>query len=182
MAVTLAVSVEGLDKLQDRLNGMSPRKNPAWVSRALVKSAALTQRIAAKQMIIQGSRFRGPKGPRGGKGKMMSAGTHPRKLTSRHGGSGIVGSIRVNRSPLPWAIEVGSDKAYAHVHEVGGTFRVPSYMRTIVQSTRSGAASVARVRAHTRRYPQRPYLKPGLEKASQDFERIFAKEWAKEMP
>jgi hypothetical protein len=181
MAVTLSITVQGTDELRARLARINPKQNPAWVSRSLERCAELTQVIAAKEKIIQGSRFRGPKGPRGGKGKLRSAGVHPTKLTSRHGGAGIVGSIRVNKGPLPYAIEVGSDKAYAPVHEFGGTIRVGSYMRTIAHSTRSGGASVARVKSHSRKYPPRPFLGPGLEKASKSFDRIFTRELAKEI-
>lgn len=161
MAVALSITVQGLDELHERLDRMSPKKNPAWVGRAVRKSAELTQKITAEEMFILGSRFRGPKGPRGGKGKMRSAGTHPTKLTSRRGGAGIVGSIRTNLAPLPRAAEVGSDKVYAPVHELGLTV-----------SRKTGTA----------KYPPRPFLGPGLEKAAKSFDRIFAKEWAKEMP
>jgi hypothetical protein len=182
MAVSLSISVQGLDELHERLNRVNPKTNPAWVRRSLLKAGELTQIISSRQMIIQSSRFRGPKGPRGGKGRMMSAGVHPSKLTSRHGGAGLVGSIRVNQTPLPWAIEVGTDKAYAHVHEEGGTFSVGSYSRTIASSTRSGGASMALVKSHSRTYPKRAFMAPGVEKAAKSFDRIFSKEWAKEMP
>jgi phage gpG-like protein len=164
MAVSLSLRVQGLDELQERLNRLSPKKNSAWVARALKKAAFLTQKIAAKEKI-----------KRGGKGAPVA-----RMLTSRTGT--LRRSIRVNRSPLPWAIEVGTDLTYGAVHETGGTFSVPSYMRTLAMSTRSGGSSVARVKAHTRKYPPRPFLGPGLEKAAKDFDRIFSSEWAKEMP
>jgi phage gpG-like protein len=176
--VSLSMSVEGLDKLHDKLARISPRKNgSAWVRRALITCAERVQTIAAKEMIIQGSRFRGPAGKRGGKGKMMDAAVDARRLTSRHGGSGLVGSIRVNRSPLPMAIEVGSDKKYAAIHEEGGTINVTDKMRRALHykgmHLRKGTKKIT--------MPKRPYLAPALEKASKEFTRIFAKELGREL-
>ena len=135
MAVALSISVQGLDELHERLDRIMPSKNSAWVARALVKAALRVQEISAKEKIL-----------RGGKGPPV-----PGILTSRTGT--LRRSIRVNRSPLPWAVEVGTDLVYGAVHETGGKF-----------------------------HPPRPFLGPGLEDASRDFDRIFAKEWAKEMP
>ena len=171
MPVTLRVSVEGMDRVMDKLNGINPQKNPALLRRSLITCAELVQKISAEEMIIRGSRFRGPAGPRGGKGKLVSAGVHPTKLTSRHGGEGIVGSIRVNRSPLPYAIEVGSDRVYAPVHEFGGTFFVRQ-----ATSSRSGGSI-----GYSATYPPRPFLQPALEKAAKSFSAIFAKELEKEI-
>ena len=153
MPLAVSMHVQGIDELHEKLARISPRKNGgAWVRRALEICADSVQAIAAKEMIIQGSRFRGSAGPRGGKGKLMDASVHPTMLTSRHGGAGIVGSIRVNKSPLPRAIEIGSDKAYAPLHELG-----------------------------LGRYPKRAFLAPALEKASKEFSRIFAKELGREL-
>ena len=135
MAVALRISVQGLDELHERLDRINPKKNTAWVARALVKSALRVQEIAAKDKI-----------KRGGKGPPV-----PGILTSRTGT--LRRSIRVNRSPLPWAVEIGTDLVYGAVHEHGGKF-----------------------------HPPRPFLKPGLEDASRDLDRIFAKELAKELP
>ena len=61
-------------------------------------------------------------------------------------------SIRINRTPLPAAIEIGTDLVYGHVHELG-----------------------------SRTHPKRPFLAPALQKASKEFSRIFAKELGKEL-
>ena len=177
MAVALSITVQGLDELHERLNRISPSKNSAWVARSLKKCAELTQDITANEMIIRGGRFRGPKGKRGGKGKMRSAGVDPKRITSRTGT--LRRSIRVNTSTLPFAAEVGSDLVYAAVHEFGGTYSIPSYSRAIATSTRSGGSSMALVKAHSATYPARPYLAPGLDKAAKSFSDIFAKELGK---
>ena len=135
MPVSMSISVRGVDELSQKLDRMSPKKNSAWVARALVKAALETQKIAAKEKI-----------KRGGKGPPV-----PHILTSRTGT--LRRSIRVNRASLPTAIEVGSDLIYAVVHELGGRF-----------------------------HPPRPFLDPALKDASRDFDRIFSREWAKEMP
>jgi phage gpG-like protein len=154
MAVALSITVQGVEELRKRLDRLSPKKNPAWVRRSLIDCAELTQKISAEEMIIRGGRFRGPKGPRGGKGKMTDAAVHATKLTSRSGH--LRDMIRVNHSPLPWAIEVGTDLIYGAVHELGKHKRIPNY-------------------------PARPFLKPGLEKAAKKFDDIFMREWKKEM-
>jgi hypothetical protein len=152
MAVALSIRVDGIPEVQAMLDRISPRKNSAWVGRALDQCADLTRKIAAEEKIIQGSRWRGPAGPRGGKGKLISAAPHPTKLTSRHGGAGIVGSIRVNRISA-FVRDVGSDKLYAPVHEYGGRF-----------------------------HPPRPFLSPALDDASEKFSDIFVRELDKELP
>jgi phage gpG-like protein len=123
MAVSLSINVEGIEAVQAQLDRINPRKNPKMVGRALVNCALLTQKIATEEKIIRGGRFRGPAGPRGGKGKMMSSKPHPTKLTSRT--SRLRDSIAVNRRALPWSVEVGTDVVYAAVHEYGGKHHPP---------------------------------------------------------
>ena len=148
MPLALSMSVEGLDKLHEKLARISPRKNGgAWVRRALTTCALRVQAIAACEMIIRGGRI--------GKGsRKTDAPADATRLTSRTGR--LRGSIRVNRSPLPRAIEIGSDVAYAAIHELGG-------------SIRGGTM------------PKRPFMAPALEKASKEFSRIFAKELGREL-
>ena len=55
---------------------------------------------------------------RGGKGPPVKG-----ILTSRTGT--LRRSIRVNRSPLPWAVEVGTDLVYGAVHELSTRFPRP---------------------------------------------------------
>jgi HK97 gp10 family phage protein len=150
MAVSLSISVTGLDELQAQLDRINPKKNSAMVGRALVKCALLVQSDAAYKKIIAGGRFRGPAGPRGGRGKMTSSKPHPTKLTSRT--SRLRDDIAVNRSPLPWAVEVGTDVKYAAVHEYGGRY-----------------------------HPPRPFLGPALDDMADQFDDIFAREIAKEI-
>lgn len=96
------------------------------------------QELAAGKYILRG----------GGR----TAPVHPKFLTSRTGT--LRRSIAVNRKPLPFAIEIGTDLVYGPPHEFG-----TSTMRA------------------------RPYLQPALDEASQEFEAIlhrnFEREFAK---
>jgi phage gpG-like protein len=169
---TLNIKISGEKRVSELMSRIDPsRKGEEWVRGAFIESALLTQKKAAKEKIIQGSRFRGPRGPRGGKGAIASAGVHPTKLTSRHGGSGLVGSIRVNRSPLPKSIEVGSDKAYAAIHEFGGSISISDKMRRVLHAK----GIHPRASTTTIKMPARPFLNPGLEDASKSFEAIFVR-------
>ena len=135
MAVSLSIRVDGIPEVEAMLDRINPKKNSAWVGRALLKCALGVQKTAAEKKIR-----------RGGKGPPV-----PRILTSRTGT--LRRSIRVNRSLLPWAVEVGTDLVYGAVHEKG-----------------------------SKHHPPRPFLAPALEDESSDFDRIFSREWAKEMP
>lgn len=142
MPLSMTVNMRGSEEVQRMLDRVSPSKNPAPARRALVACALRVQEIATKEMIIRGGRI--------GKGrKKTDAPADATRLTSRTGR--LRGSIRVNRGGLPHYIDIGSDVAYAAIHEFGG-------------SIRGG------------RMPERPYLQPSLEKASKDFSRIFARE------
>lgn len=153
MPVALTVRLSGGKEVERMLDRLSPRKNPRPITRALVRAADRVQELATTEFIIRGSRFFGPSGPRGGRGRLVDAQVDPKRLTSRRGGSGLVGSIAVDRSLTPRAIDVGSDLIYAAVHELGS------------RTTR-----------------KRPFLAPALEKASAAFERFFAEEWQRELP
>jgi phage gpG-like protein len=181
MAVSLSIRVEGIPELKAQLDRVNPKKNTAWMRDSLGDCGLLTQKIAAEEKIIRGGSFRGKSGPRGGKGKLQNAGVHPKKLTSRTGT--LRRSIRVNRSPLPWAVEVGTDLTYGAVHEEGwsGTQRIPSHTRTVVFGRK---VAPFRVNAFSRnvRYPARPYLGPGLEKAAKSFSDIFIRKLRKYLP
>lgn len=136
MAVSTTFKVTGLKEFDKRLRKVDPERNPKIPRRALDKAALLTQKIAAKEMIVTGR-------PRG-------SAPLPNKLTNRHGGEGLVGSIAVNRSPLPKAIEIGTELVYGAVHEKG-----------------------------LRGFPKRPFLKPALDKASRKFGGYFEREIAR---
>jgi hypothetical protein len=107
MPVALSVKVEGVKELQARLDRIDPKKNSAWVARALMKCALRVQEVAAKEKILPG-----------GKGPPVKG-----ILTSRTGT--LRRSIGVNRSPLPWAVEVGTDLIYGAVHETSKKFPRP---------------------------------------------------------
>jgi hypothetical protein len=117
MAVSIGVSVTGTKELKRALERMNPGTNKKILRNSLIDTANKIQKNAAKEQI------------RGGRGykveKYDKSDVHPKMLTSRHGGAGLVGSIRVNRGPLPFAIEVGTDKAYGAYHELTAKKRRP---------------------------------------------------------
>jgi HK97 gp10 family phage protein len=136
MAVSIGVSVTGTKELKRALERMNPGTNKRILRNSLLEAAFMLQKDAATNQIRHGARKSPP---------------IPGKLTNRHGGAGLVGSIRVNRGPLPFAIEVGTDKAYGARHEFG-----------------------------TRGMPRRPFLQPALDKIAPKFGDIVVKHWKKE--
>jgi phage gpG-like protein len=172
VATSLRVEVTGGAQLAALLRQLErPQVNRAY-SAALTEMAMLTARIAATDKIIRGGRT--------GKGRAKTdAPAHPSKLTSRTGrlraslaGSGYREGLAT--AGLPRYIEVGTDVAYAPVHEFGGTVSqsVPAHTRS---SAFGRPTQPYRVRAFTRRatYPARPFLGPALEDASKRFETIL---------
>ena len=135
MAVKTTLTVTGLDKLDKKLRKVDPTRNPSIPRGGLDKAAFEVQRLAKTEFIAIG---RGTAAPL------------PHKLSNRHGGQGLVGSIAVNRSPLPKAIEIGTHLVYGAVHE-------------------KGLAG----------YPKRPFLAPALKKASKKFGKFFDQEFAR---
>jgi len=146
MAATIRAKVTGIKELNTKLKKLTPATNRQIMVQSLLDCAALVQENAATKQIIQGSRFFAT-GPRGGK-TLKDAPVDPFRLTSRHGGSGIVGSISVNTRALPTAIEVGSDKVYAPIHELG-----------------------------LGRYPKRAFLAPAVDATEHRFPEMFLKNW-----
>ena len=136
MATQLRVSVVGSKELLRKLEKMDPGRNKRILRNSLLESAFLLQGDAAKNQIIHGARKSPPV---------------PGRLTNRHGGQGLVGSIAVDRGPLPFAIEVGSGKRYAPLHEHG-----------------------------LGNMPKRPFLKPALDKIAPRFGDIVVKHWKRE--
>lgn len=141
MATQIRVSVVGLPKLQRALSKMNPGVNKKILRDSLLESARTIQREAAKNQILAGG---------GGKGSGMTP-PHPKFLTSRHGGEGLVGSIHVDEGPLPFAIEVGTDLVYGAVHEFG-----------------------------LGPYPKRPFMQPALDKMAPRFGDIVIKHWKRQ--
>lgn len=150
MPVSLRVNVKGTADVVRMLNRVSPKKNGRWVTEALIESAERVQTLAARKYIIGGGRFRGPRGPRGGKGKLTDAPVNPHRITSRS--NFLRSRIAVDHARAPRSVEIGTDVIYGPVHELG--------------SPKLG------IRA-------RPFLQPALEEASSAFEGIFIKEWKK---
>ena len=193
MPVAMRVKVVGVQALVRRLNKISPRKNPRWISKALVNSALLAQKISAEEEIKRGGRV-AVRGPRGGR-RVTDAAPIAGKLTSR---SGLLrASIGTNRnerlaaqdrSRIPRLIEFGTDVKYGAVHEIGGPVRVPSsrvsaHTRTMAFGRRTQPFEVkAHTRwAHVAFYEPRPFLEPALDKAVLRMDEIFVKEWEREV-
>jgi phage gpG-like protein len=176
----MRITVKGLEDLEALFRRISPKTNPKWVGRGLVKAALLTQKISTTEMIKRGGRVRGPKGPRGGRGRIFSAAPIQGRLTSRSGR--LRGSIAVDRTSLPVAIHVGTDVIYGSVHESGwsGTQHVKKHTRTVAFGRKVDAFSVG---PFSRRMsiPARPFLKPALDKAAPSFDSIFIAELRKEL-
>ena len=100
----LRVSIVGTKRLERALKRMDPKENARILRSSLREMAKDLLKNAAMKQIAHG---RGKAAPL------------PTRLTNRHGGRGLVGSIRINEAPLPRAIEVGTDLAYGAVHEEG---------------------------------------------------------------
>ena len=141
MATQLRVSVVGLPKLQRALDKMNPGVNKRILRDSLIESALLIQRDAAKNQILAGG---------GGKRSGMTK-PHPKFLTSRTGT--LRRSIKVDRGPLPFAIEVGTDLVYGAAHEFGST---------------------------KRNLPKRPFMQPALDRAAKKFGDIVVKHWKRQ--
>ena len=114
MAVKLRASIVGTKELRRRLKAMNPGENRRILTVGLTKAALMIQVEAATKQIVHG-RTKSP--------------PLPDRLTNRSGGRGLVGSIAVNRRPLPNAIEVGTSLVYGAVHEEGrGSYPVRAFL------------------------------------------------------
>ena len=113
MAVQIKVSVGFTNELKRKLEKMNPGTNKKILRDSLIESALLVQRDAAKNQILAGG---------GGKASGMTR-PHPQFLTSRTGT--LRRSIKVDRGPLPFAIEVGTDLVYGPYHELRAKRRRP---------------------------------------------------------
>ena len=114
----------------------SPRINKIF-RESLLEGALEIQRVAAQEKIMRG----GVKGR--GKNKTISP-PLPDKLTSRSGD--LRRSIKVDRSELPFAIEIGTELVYGRAHELGYP---------------------------PRNLPARPFLGPAVEDVAPKFETFF---------
>ena len=153
------VIVRGVPELHAQLAKLRSPGNARILSRALLKSAYEIQRVAAREKIIRGGVV--------GRGKNRTeTPPHPFRVTSRSGA--LRRSIAVDRGPLPFAVEVGSNLRYAPVHEFGGTYRM-------TRRTKGGTTS------YTATYPARPFLQPALDDVAKTFSDLFAAEIKKEL-
>ncbi len=136
MAVKLRASIVGTKDLQRRLKKLNPGENRRILTAGLTKAALMMQTDIAKNQIVHG-RTKSP--------------PLPSRLTNRSGGRGLVGSIAVDRKPLPAAIEVGTRFVYGPIHEegLGG-------------------------------YPVRAFLAPALKKIGPKLGEIIASVWKRE--
>lgn len=168
------VVVVGSEELRAKLRNLDPSVNRTIIRNSLIRSAFEVQTAATKE--IAG----------GGRGKNKALPPLPSRLTSRTGT--LRRSIRVNRSPLPFAIEIGTDLVYGAIHEIGGTVSFPATTinRKSKNSVRVGGKRIRykESKSHTRKaysatYPPRPFLRPAVEKTSIKFEDIFLSEWKK---
>jgi phage gpG-like protein len=172
--IVLRVNIEGMQELQRRLKQMNPRQNMKIIRNGLIESALKIQRNAAKEQILAG-----------GGGKKNAKPPVPHQLTSRTGT--LRRSIKVDRGPLPLAIEVGTDLEYGAVHEFGGTISVPGRVIRAHQRSIAFGKKVApfTVPSHFRmghyaEYPQRPFMKPALDVIAPQIPGIFIEAWRKE--
>ena len=139
MATQLRVSVVGMPALRRALDKMNPGVNRKIVRNSLIESALTIQRDAVKNQILSGG---------GGKRSGMTK-PHSTFLTSRTGT--LRRSIKVDRGPLPFAIEVGTDLVYGAAHEFGlGGMK------------------------------KRAFMQPALDRAAPKFGDIVVKHWKRE--
>ena len=107
----LTAKLVGTAELKRALDRLDPSQQPRAIGDALVESALLTTRIAAREKILPGGRG------------------DPRKgiLTSRTGTlrASLTVSTAVNRSGLPRFIEAGTHLIYGARHEFGRSPRRP---------------------------------------------------------
>jgi len=135
--VGLSIKVTGGKEMAAGLRRLNPRENVRITTKGLGNVAVAIQRDVASNQIDRG--------------RGASAPPLPHRLTSRTGGAGIVGSIRINRRGLPRYIEVGTDKVYGPIHEFGSAT-----------------------------HPVRSYLAPGLEAVAPRIPGIMVDAWRRE--
>ena len=135
MAVQLRVRIVGSKALTKALDKMNPGINKKILRDSLIEAALGIQKDAAGNQIL-----------RGGGGKRNARPAVAGRLTSRTGT--LRRSIKVDRGPLPFAIEAGTDLVYGAVHEFGLGGR-----------------------------QRRPFMKPALDKVAPKFGDIVVKHW-----
>jgi phage gpG-like protein len=173
MAVAMRVNILGADELSKRLAQMDPKTNQAIMTDSLRTIAGLILRNA-KDIQITG----------GGRGKSKALKPLPNRLTSRTGT--LRRSIGINLAPLPRAVEVGTDLTYGAVHEKGGRISVPTstvsaHTRRVVFGRRVAPFKVPSHtrRAHSAKYPPRPFLKPAAAATRPRWPAVVNEKWRK---
>jgi hypothetical protein len=132
----MRVSVVGTKELRRKLAKLDPGFNKRIMVKSLTDCAVEIHSDATQNQIRRG---------------MRNAPVIDGKLTSRNEGRGLIGSIGLNKGPLPGAIEVGTYLAYGAAHEHG-----------------------------LGKMPQRAFLEPALDKVGSKFNDIIVKNWKKE--
>ena len=155
--------------MAEALARLSPDKNPRVLSRSLRRIALETQARATNKI------------RRGG-----SLRPAPSVLTSRTGTGRR--SISTDLGSLPHSATVGSNLGYMALHEEGGSITRPAH--SVVAHTRTVAfgRKLPRfnvpgysVRAHSARYPARPWLSPAVDEMVPDrASAIVVDEWESE--
>ncbi len=116
MGIKITVTTPGADKINRLLRNITPALNRRIWDRGL------TQIVLAMQTAVTTS----------GKHIVHGRGDAPplpNVLTSRHGGSGLVGSITPDYTKLPRSASIGSDLIYAGVHEDSKrAYLLPTYI------------------------------------------------------
>jgi hypothetical protein len=130
MVIALKVEVTGIEKLNQGLARLTPKKHKEIMSGALMDCAKLVMINAKDRQIRKGGRV-ATKGPRGGR-VLKSIGVHPTMLTSRSGD--LRESIDIDRQPLPFAIDIGTHFGYGAIHEQGlGNYPVRAFLAPAVK-------------------------------------------------
>jgi phage gpG-like protein len=156
MGAFVTVKILGGANLRAALAKMDPGQNYAIFKNAAGEIALEIAQTAKEKYLLKG---RGP--------------VDEFRLTNRS--MRLYDSIGVDFSPLPAAVEVGSEVFYAAIHEIGGTFDVAAHSR------RSKLGRVHNVRAHTRTVPKRPFLAPALADITRRIPEIVVKHWQAEV-
>jgi phage gpG-like protein len=174
VAVSYTAEVIGDKKWLATLAKLSPEKHAEILVESMLDSAKIVLENARRKQIIPGGRIRSG-------GGFTDRTPHPKRLTSR---SGVLrDSISFEWHRRPFSIDVGTDKKYGAVHELGysGPVTIKEHQRRITQAfgKKISPQSIT-VHAHSRikvTYPKRPFLEPAIKAESKNFPKIFLHHW-----
>ena len=128
MPVSVRIDLKGNKAYQRMLTRINPKKNPKFVTRALLKAALLVQELAATEKIKRS----GPKDV-----------VDPIRVTSRTGT--LRRSIAIDKAGTPHFITIGSNLIYAGVHELGskdGNTRARPYLKPALDDVSKKMAAI----------------------------------------